>query len=191
MSPVQPPPKSASDQTQIPTASAADEWHEMLRGGDRVLVRPLHAHDIEMERRFIETLSTDTRRFRFLGTMRSASDAFLKQLMAINPATDVCYVAIVGKGTEELQVGVGRFSAAPDGHDCEFAVTVTDEWQKKGLGTLLMRRLIEAARARGIATMHSSDTRDNDLMRSFARHLHIRHSTDPDDANLVLYRIEL
>jgi GNAT superfamily N-acetyltransferase len=186
--------QSSSDSC-TPSASIADEleegWETMLRGHDRVLVRPIHVQDIELERRFIENLSPSSRRFRFFETMSSPSDALLKQLMNINPSTDAAYVAVVNKGPEEQQIGVARFSATADGHDCEFAVTVNDEWQKKGLGTVLMRHLIDLARTRGIQSMHSSDAADNRLMRKFAKHLGFRQATDPEDSTLVRYSVDL
>jgi len=61
----------------------------------------------------------------------------------------------------------------------------------KGVGTLLVRRLIEVARSRGIAKMHSSDAADNSSMRKFAEHLHFGHERDPDDATHVLFSVDL
>ncbi len=163
----------------------------VLKDGTRVLVRPIHMDDIELERRFIQTLSPTSRRFRFLETMNAPSDALLKQMTVINPSTDAAYVAIIDEGGQPREIGVARFSARPDGHDCEFAVTVSDAWQNKGLGTLLMKRLTEVAMARGIKTMHSSDAADNTRMRQFAEHLGLQHRRDPDDATLVLYSMDL
>jgi GNAT superfamily N-acetyltransferase len=174
--------------TQSPTSLATEE---VLRDGTRVQVRPIHPNDIELERRFIEALSPRSRRFRFLETIRSPSAALLEQMTVIDPATDAAFVALLGTGAQALEIGVARFSAQADGLDCEFAVTVSDEWQHKGLGTLLMRRMINVAKARGIKTMHSSDAADNDLMRKFAEHLHFHHVRDPEDATLVRYSVEL
>jgi GNAT superfamily N-acetyltransferase len=187
-SPSEPPIPSTSD---LRTEGTQDGWQAMLRGSDRVLVRPIHAQDVELARRFIEGLSPTSRRFRFLETMRSPSDALLSQLTTIDPSTDAAYVAVIGKGAEERQIGVARFSAKADGDDCEFAVTVSDEWQNKGLGTLLMRHLIEAARSRGIESMHSSDPADNRLMRRFAKHLRLRHMNDPQDSSMVRYIVDI
>jgi GNAT superfamily N-acetyltransferase len=176
-------------------ASANDggggSWHEMLRGGDRVLIRPIHTNDVEMERKFIEALSPESRRFRFLDTMNSPSDALLQQFTTINPLTDMAYVAVAEAGEKALEVGVARFSAQPGGKDCEFAVVVSDAWQQKGLGTLLMQHLIAAAQKLGIEKMHSSDLEDNNLMRKFAEHLKLDHKRDPDDITQVLYSIDL
>lgn len=173
------------------TTKSIEGWEWVLRGGDRVVIRPLHVEDAEMERSFIEGLSPVARRFRFLDSMKSPGEDLLKQLTVLDPKTDVAYVAVTEAGGQEKQVGVGRFSVGSGGHDCEFAITVTDAWQNKGLGTLLMQHLVEDARKRGIVDMHSSDAWDNDLMRRFAGHLGLRHRLDPDDAARVLYSLEL
>ena len=172
-------------------SSADRATEEVLRDGTRVQIRPIRPDDIELERSFIEALSPSSRRFRFLETMRSPSAALLEQMTVIDPANDAAYVALLGAGAQALEIGVARFSAQADGLDCEFAVTVADEWQHKGLGTLLMHRLIDVAKARGIETMHSSDAADNGLMRKFADHLHFHHVRDPDDATLVRYSVDL
>jgi len=164
---------------------------ELLSDGTKVMIRPIHEHDVELERRFIEDLSPASRRFRFLDTMRSPSEALLKQMTSIDSATDAAYIAVIDIDGKEREIGVARFCALPDGGDCEFAVTVADEWQKKGLATLLMRRLVEIARSRGIRKMHSSDAADNTSMRKFAEQLHFRHERDPDDATHVLYTVDL
>lgn len=171
--------------------SPAGGWTEKLRDGTSIRIRPIHVRDVEMERRFIEALSPDSRRFRFLEFMDSPSDALLKQMTDIDHATDAAYVAVVAEGTGEREIGVARFSAAADAKDCEFAVTVSDEWQRRGLGTLLMQHLIEVAQSRGIRTLHSSDAADNTAMRKFAEHLHYRHERDPGDMAQVLYSVDL
>jgi GNAT superfamily N-acetyltransferase len=171
--------------------SPAGGWTEKLRDGTRILIRPIHVRDVEMERRFIEALSPESRRFRFLEFMTSPSDALLKQMTDIDHATDAAYVAVIVDGAEEREIGVARFSADANAQDCEFAITVSDEWQRKGLGSLLMQHLLEIARARGIRNLHSSDAADNGAMRKFAEHLHFRHERDPADATQVLYSVDL
>ena len=164
---------------------------ETLLDGTRVLIRPIHAHDVALERRFIEALSPASRRFRFLDTIVSPSDALLKQMTGVDQDRDAAYIAVIEVDGHETEIGVARFCATPNGHDCEFAVTVADAWQMKGLGTLLVGRLIDIARSRGITQMHSSDAADNTSMRKFAEHLNFQHVRDPDDATHVLYRVDL
>ena len=54
-----------------------------------------------------------------------------------------------------------------------------------------MKRLTETARARGIESMHSSDSAHNEAMHKFADHLNFHHRRDPDDATQVLYSVDL
>jgi acetyltransferase len=170
---------------------AASTWVEVLRGGDKVLIRPIHPADATMEKRFIEGLSPTSRRFRFQASMQSPSDDLLRQMTAIDPLTDVAYVAVIDAGGVEQQVGAGRLSITAGGSDCEFALVVADKWQRKGLGTHLMHHLVMAARAKGLDRMYSSDARDNTLMRRFAAHLRLDHECDPADSRQVLYSLGL
>lgn len=177
----------APDDTNILHASR----EETLPDGTRVVIRPIQPRDGALERRFIEALSPASRRFRFLDTMLSPSEALIVQMTHIDQEHDAAYVAVIDVDGSESEIGVARFYAAPTGHDCEFAVTVADAWQMKGLGTLLVERLIEIARSRGITKMHSSDAADNAAMRKFAKHLNFGHAQDPEDATRVIYSIDL
>ncbi len=175
-----------------PVARSTDpDASAVLSDGTRVVIRPICENDVELERRFIKGMSPASRRFRFLDTMRSPSAALLKQMTSIDHATDAAYVATIDVDGEEREIGVARFSARANGRDGEFAVAVADDWQMKGLGTLLMRQLMEIARSRGLTTMHSSDLAENTPMRRFAEHLHFGHEQDPEDATHVLYSVDL
>ena len=91
----------------------------------------------------------------------------------------------------ERIVGISRYSADHEGLHCEFAVTVTDQWQNKGLGTLLMKYLIDVARTRGIRTMTSIDSAVNMQMKYLARHLGFDRRIDPEDATQVIHELHL
>jgi GNAT superfamily N-acetyltransferase len=167
------------------------EWIEILRGGDRIRIRPLHADDMAMEKAFIEALSPEARRFRFLSSMASPDDALLRLLTRIDPETEVAYVALIDDRSRNQEIGVARFAAAPGAGECEFAVVVADRWQQKGIGTRLMGHLIEAARSRGLRKIFSNDAADNHRMRRFAEHLNLGHQADPQDPHQVIYSLEL
>ncbi len=165
-------------------------WDVVLTGGQAVLIRQIRKQDVELERRFIERLSPESRRFRFLGTLVSPSDNLLRKLVALDPARDIALIALIGAGAEQSEIGVARLSAEGD-DTCEFAVTVSDEWHQKGLGTVLMQHLIRMATDRGIKSMHSIDAADNEPMREFAAHLGFKRTADPDDATRVVHSLDL
>ena len=173
------------------SAASAPVSTVLLRDGTAVTIRPINRQDVALERRFIEALSPASRRFRFLETMHTPSEALLRQLTDIRASSEAAYVAVITVHEAAQEIGVARFSAQDDKSDCEFAIVVSDAWQNKGLGTFLMRRLMDDARARGITAMHSNDAADNDLMRKFAASLHLGHHRDPADARQVIYTIDL
>jgi GNAT superfamily N-acetyltransferase len=181
--------------TRIAARTAASagplEWKEKLRDGSRVLIRPIRGEDAALERRFIETLSPQSRRFRFLGGLKAPSAALLEQLTHPDVQHEAAFVALVADGAEKREIGVARFSARPDGLACECAVVVSDDWQQRGIATLLMRHLIDLARARGIECMYSVDAADNAAMRDLAAHLGFVRKPDPDDATQVLHALDL
>ncbi|QSX77771.1 GNAT family N-acetyltransferase [Agrilutibacter solisilvae] len=104
---------------------------------------------------------------------------------------DVAFVAVVREEGVEHVVGVSRYSTNADGSQCECAVTVSDKWQSKGLGTLLMRHLIEVARSNGIRQMNSIDSAENVRMADLARYLGFDARMDPEDASQVIHELVL
>ncbi len=166
-------------------------WVARLRDGTRVVIRAIRKQDIAMERRFIERLSPQSRRFRFLGSMTSPSTKLLEQLVDIDPTRDVALIAVIVDGAVETEVGVARLSASLDGEACEFAVTVSDEWQHQGLGTLLMQKLIDSALMHGLTSMYSIDAAENTSMQEFAEHLGFHRRADPNDSTQVIHSLDL
>lgn len=166
-------------------------WSETLHDQSHVLIRPITPQDKEAERAFIEGLSAEARRYRFLGAVRSPSEALIEQFTNIDYVHEVAFVAVTPDDGRQRIVGVSRYSTDQAGLNCECAVTVSDEWQNKGLGTLLMRHLIEVARARGIHKMTSVDSAENVQMLDLANHLGFHTRVDPDDATQVIHELEL
>lgn len=166
-------------------------WSETLRDHSNVLIRPITPHDKDAERAFIEGLSMQARRYRFLGQVRCPSEAMLEQFTNIDYAHEAAFVAVTPDNGREQIVGVSRYSANESGSQCECAVTVSDDWQNKGLGTLLMRHLIEVARSRGIQRMMSIDSAENARMQDLANYLGFETRVDPDDASQVIHELEL
>src|SRR5207344_594371 len=99
-------------------------WTETLRDGTRVVIRPLVRTDAARERAFIESLSPETARFRFLGQVRHPSIELIRQLTDLDYDRDVAFAAVVPDDADEKILGVARYSTARDGSSCECAVTV-------------------------------------------------------------------
>lgn len=178
-------------ESSIARSNASELQHESLRDGTLVLIRPIQAGDETREREFIERLSAQSRRYRFLGTFKTPSPQLLRQLTHPEAARGVAFIALLADELPTREIGVARYSANSDGTRCECAVTVSDEWQGKGLAIILMRRLIDTARRSGIAHMYSIDASDNQQMRELAAYLGFSRAMDPDDPTLVIHTLDL
>lgn len=166
-------------------------WNEELRDGTPVMIRPINKSDAERERAFIEGLSAESRYFRFLQNVKHPSPELIRRFTEVDQQNDIALVALMGTADEQRIVGVSRYSHCEDRGVCECAVTVADEWQGKGLGTLLMRHLIELAREQGVEHLYSLDSAENRPMQELAAHLGFQRRVDSDDPTLVEHRLEL
>ena len=173
------------------TDSRDSSWKETLRDGTTVLIRPITDEDVTLERLFIQGLSPQSSRFRFLGQIKTPSEEMLRQFTHLDHASEVAFVAVLADATGDKEIGVSRYSARSDGLNCECAVAVSDEWQQRGLATLLMGHLIDVARQKGILYMYSIDASDNPDMRDLAEHLGFQRRPDPDDASQVIHTLDL
>lgn len=123
-----------------------------LRDGRQVYLRFVRPSDMQLLRDGFEKLSPYSRYARFMGTKNRLTDGELRYLTRVDGVDHVAIVAIrrslVSKGEA---IGVARFVRLDAMHDtAEPAVVVADELQGKGLGSLLLQRLTEAAWERGI-----------------------------------------
>lgn len=164
---------------------------ERLGNGQTVKIRPLNKDDIELEREFISNLSQESRHFRFLGGVGAPSQQLLEQLTDIDHDQREAFIATIERDGEEQEIGASRYVLEPAGRAAECAVVVADDWQMQGLGTLLLNRLIESARARGIEHLYSIDSAANAKLRQVARDMGWECRTDPEDHTQVIYTLDL
>ena len=172
------------------TGSELMHWHETLRDGTRVLIRPIRHEDGAVERAFIDRLSPESLAFRFLGHVR-VGDEMVRKLTDLDLSHDMAFVALRHDEGEKREIGVSRFYVSRDGLSCECAVTVSDEWQGRGLGSLLMRHLIDVARQRGIKVMYSIDAANNHKMRELAHSLGFERKIDLSYTSEVVHSLTL
>ena len=166
-------------------------WNECLRDGTPVLVRPLTEADAPGEREFLESLSSESRRFRFLGQIGHPTEEMIRRLTHVESPRDIAFAAIAGAGDEQRIVGVSRYGGSADGSECEIAVTVRDDWQHRGVGTLLLAHLLQVAKARGIKRVWSIDSASNARMDELARYFGFERRPDPRDATQVIHSLWL
>ncbi len=153
---------------------------EQLPDGAPVQIRPIRPDDKRLLSDGLRRLSAESVQRRFLTPKRSFSSSELRYLTEINA---VDHLALVAEDPTEPGRGllaVGRFvRLAEDPEAAEIAIVVGDDWQGRGLGSLLGRHLAHAARNRGIerftATMAADNRPAHRLMAKLTSDLKQRH----------------
>jgi acetyltransferase len=151
---------------------------------ERVLIRPIRPEDAAIEAAFVEGLSDRSRHLRFFSQARSLSPAMLARFTQVDYERELALIVLPAEAPSPM-IGVARYSPNPDGESCEFAVTVADAWHGRGVGTLLMSRLIEAAKAAGYRRMTGSVLAANGGMLQLARELGFTSTRSIESADVV------
>jgi acetyltransferase len=154
-----------------------------LLDGRAVRVRPIRPEDAALERRFHDGLSERSRYHRFMQHLPELSPRMLARFTQLDYDRELALVALWGGDF----IAVGRYAPNPDGRSAEFALTVGDAWQGKGLGRALLARLCETARAAGYAALYGYILADNREMLDLAERLGFSE-TSRDGTEVVVMR---
>jgi acetyltransferase len=169
----------------LPLASSSAVLHS-----HSVTVRPLQREDADLELRFGLGLSRETRYSRFFGGVRFTPD-LLATLVNVDFSRDVALVATTVAAGQETPLGVARYVLLPDGNRAEFAVTVADAWQGCGVGRMLLARLVEIARERGLQRLVGETLATNQPMIRLAAALGFKVTVHADDPTLRVIERDL
>jgi len=154
---------------------------ERLPDGALILIRPIRADD----KRFLEDglrhLSDESVHRRFLSPKRSFSRSELRYLTEVDGRDHVALVAEYPGEPVRRLIAVGRFVRHNDSPDAaEAAIVVSDDWQRRGVGSLFTERLASEARRLGIkqftATMASDNVPAHKLLERLHWHLEEAHT---------------
>ncbi len=159
-----------------------------LADGTHVTLRPIRPDDKEELARGFANLSAASRYMRFHSFKHQLSDGDLRYLTEVDGQDHLALVAVIPSHDlrKDIGIGVGRFVRDPHEPDlAEAAITIADDHQGKGLGKLLLRRLVEAARERQIRRFRAEVLAENAPMVHLLREAGAQ-VVRTDGASLVL-----
>ena len=155
-----------------------------------LFIRPIKPEDEPLIVKFHETLSEESvynRYFQALKLSQRVAHERLQRICFNDYDREIALVAELklGKGQEPKILGVGRLSKQHTPGEAEFAVLVNDEWHDQGLGTELLKRLIEIGRIEKLTKLKGQVLADNHEMHHVCRKVgfKVEHDTDSNMFN--------
>ena len=157
-----------------------------LKDGRRVYLRPLREADFAHANEFFDRLSEHTKYLRFMmATPNLTAETLLRLAETLRAARAAVTVAIVEHGHAEELVGGVRVVPSESHADCEFALTVADAWQGRGLGTALLREALRLGRALGYRRVVGRVLTINTRMLALAQRLKFTIHADLADPGVT------
>jgi acetyltransferase len=164
-------------------------WPHTLKDGATAIIRPIRPEDEPLMVKFHQTLSETSVYMRYFHVLQ------LSQRIAHERLTRICFIdydremALVvdradpQSGGHEI-LGVGRLSRVHGTNDAEFAILISDPWQGHGLGTELLRRLVEIGSAERLSSIIADILADNVAMQNVSRKLGFKLKRTMGDSSL-------
>jgi GNAT superfamily N-acetyltransferase len=146
---------------------------EILSDGDTVTIRAIRPDDGEPLAEHFSSLSEDSRYRRFFGLRHGFGPDELERLTAPDYPSHIALVATIeNENGDKIIIGDGRGVAVPDQPGvAELALSVSDSYQGRGVGSILLRHLLHCARAAGFNKLASDVLASNTpAMRFLVRH---------------------
>jgi acyl-CoA hydrolase/RimJ/RimL family protein N-acetyltransferase len=141
-----------ADQILPPAHQYPRELEEELKlpDGTEILVRPIRPDDEPRIKGMFYSFSEQTKYLRYHGTLKTMPHNRLQVFCNIDYDTEMALVVERGVTGHADIIGVARYMTNAAKRSAEMAFVVADAYQRKGLGTLLFRRLIEVGKQAGI-----------------------------------------
>lgn len=152
-------------------------------------LRPIQPADVALYPRFLERVSPEDIRFRFLAPRRHFPDEMLLRLTQLDYERDIAFIALEADSRD--LAGIGRLSADPDREWAEFALLVRTDLQGRGLGWTLLKQLIDYARADGIDRIEGIILNENRKMLAMCRDFGFTIRPHPTETGASLATLQL
>jgi ribosomal protein S18 acetylase RimI-like enzyme len=142
----------------------------VLDDGTLLLFRLIRPDDRDRLREGFERLSPESRYRRFFSPLDHLSDELLHYLTEIDYQDHIAWVAVLPDVAGEPLLGVGRWIRSTlDPEEADAAVTVADEYHRRGIGRALLRLMARSAIERDVRRFTADVLSDNEGMITLFR----------------------
>lgn len=156
----------------------------------QALIRPIRPEDEPLMVKFHETLSEESVYHRYFSALK------LTQRVAHERLTRICFndydreIALVAEskdaktGQREI-LGVGRLSKSRSANEAEYGLLVSDRWQKQGLGTEMLKRLVRIGHEEKLARITGIIRADNQAMQHVGQKVGFKMQRDAEGRDII------
>ena len=183
--------------SDLPSPEPHQPDRATLSDGRTVLLRPLRAGDGPTLQSGIHRLSPDSRYHRFMSAMPALSDTQARYFADVDGVDHVAFGASDPAtpsddgNPEGLGVATARYiRTRRDASTADLAITVVDDYQRLGLGGILLDRLIEHARSNRVRVLSATMLTENVAVRRLLESRGFELSRT-DEASVLDARLDL
>ena len=162
--------------------------HKVFQDGIPWTLRPIRPEDAEALQNFIRSLSDSSRYMRFVSMMSELTPKMLTRYTYVDYDKELALVATTevpnpaNRGLpQEVIIGLAHYLRNNDGVGAEYALVISDDWQRRRLGHSLMSKLIELGRQQGLEYLEGIVLSNNKAMLSLMTGLGMINDPDPED----------
>ena len=166
------------------------QWERWLTGADgrRVFVRPVRPEDEAMYRTFFAQVSPEDLRLRFFAPVKDISHAFIARLTQIDYARALALCATLETGE---MLGAVRLMLDADHESGEFAILLRSDQKGRGLGSALMKMIIDYGQREGVKHIEGQVLAENTTMLAMCQQLGFEIRDEEDGAGAKEVRLDL
>lgn len=136
----------------------------LLKNGQGIVIEPAKPEDIPCVESFMSRVSRESLQMRFMAAVSQVSLNVIKDLCSSDFKINGCLLAKTTDDTGSKVIGMGNYLAAGNSNSAELALLIEDEYQGRGIGTLLLERLAGLAAANGFVEFEAEVLSDNQTM---------------------------
>ncbi len=173
----------------VPAPSLCEE--DITTKAGLMRIRSIRPDDFQPLKRMYARLSQKTGYMRFHKDAHELTDAEIIDFTQIDHLKESARIIVDNSIVGPEIHGVGSIFVQAESQTAEFGILIEDQYQRAGFGALLMQRLEDEARRRGMKRLEGYVLKGNDAMAGLMSRRGYRAQDCTEDANMLVYTLEL
>lgn len=162
-----------------------------LKNGTEVLLRPIKPEDEPLWQEMFDSFSEETVRYRFFRVIKDTPHKMRTRYCNIDYNREIGIVAEIEEEGKKRLIGVTRIIAEPGREDlAEFALVVSDKWQRRGLGAEFIKYTLEISKDKGFKKIHGPVLKNNIPMIELCKEHNFKFKEGDPGEYRVEYELE-